>query len=296
MIAKVAFHLRWLSASYCCLYNLYLLNLIGPLAERKSNVYLYQKAVSAYDNANTYMAIGFSDDNSMGNDAVTQCNFYPNSQPSAHFSYNVGKSNQPLSESEQQVDERGNLILALAQKGESGMYCSFRQRGGNGNIRHVPNLNNSYYIFLVRGVARSPTTLNMHSLNPSSPDFPYISSYRISVAQKGVSPNSPQSTDTWMSADRRRWLIKIHVAAIFIATTQAFGALWFNVTWANALIIVYIAIAVLCFVVLQILSCMMSKPPSKIASATATIYFMFILFSFCVAVLFAILMCISNSS
>ncbi|VDM82614.1 unnamed protein product [Strongylus vulgaris] len=127
------------------------------------------------------MAVGFSNDDSMGSDAVTQCTFPPGAQPSVHFSYNVGKSNVvPLSEADQAA-EKQNLKLIHAHKGDDGMYCHFRQRSGNGENRFVPYLNQKHHIFLARGIAKDPRVLDMHALSSDSPNFPYISDKKINV-------------------------------------------------------------------------------------------------------------------
>nr|CDJ87262.1 DOMON domain containing protein [Haemonchus contortus] len=75
-----------------------------------------------------YIALGFSEDDEMGNEPVTQCVFPKDGKPTAHFSFNVGKSNNPVTDPSDVEAEKKNLKLLHAHKGDDGMYCHLRQR------------------------------------------------------------------------------------------------------------------------------------------------------------------------
>ncbi|VDK59335.1 unnamed protein product [Cylicostephanus goldi] len=129
------------------------------------------------------MAVAFSSDDSMGSDAVTQCTFPPGKEPSAHFSYNVGKANVVPAADADRIAEEQHLKLIHAHKGDDGMYCHFRQKSGNGENRFVPYLNDKHFIFLARGVAKDHRALDIHALDTNSPNFPYISDKKVNVAE-----------------------------------------------------------------------------------------------------------------
>ncbi|KAK6048488.1 hypothetical protein COOONC_14007, partial [Cooperia oncophora] len=87
--------------------------------------------------ANNYIAVGFSEDEEMGSDWVTQCVFPKEGKPTAHFSYNVGKSNTPVSDPMDMKAEEENLKLVHAHKGDDGLYCHIRQKSASGESKFV---------------------------------------------------------------------------------------------------------------------------------------------------------------
>ncbi|KJH47837.1 DOMON domain protein [Dictyocaulus viviparus] len=118
-----------------------------------------------------YMAVGFSEDENMGDDPVTQCVFTNEGNANVYFSYNVGKSNTAENES---------LEMIHGHKGDDGMYCHFRQMSTKHN-KFAPNLDREYQLFLARGLTSDPKDLGIHSLDPSSPGFPHITESKVNV-------------------------------------------------------------------------------------------------------------------
>uniref|UniRef100_A0A1I7W8T6 TLDc domain-containing protein n=1 Tax=Heterorhabditis bacteriophora TaxID=37862 RepID=A0A1I7W8T6_HETBA len=153
---------------------------------------------------NNYLAVGFSQDDLMvykichlGDDYVTHCAFPETGQPEVHVTRNFGKSNSPPSEEKEMEVEKEYLHMVHAHKEEHDMYCHFRQNSSKAKLQFYPDLDNKFQIFLVRGMTRKPNSIGIHSLDPSSPDFPFISESKINIRQK---KNIPQATDANLSS------------------------------------------------------------------------------------------------
>ncbi|KAK6728731.1 hypothetical protein RB195_006026 [Necator americanus] len=178
--------------------------------------------------SNNYVAVGFSEDDHMGDDPVTGCVFPDGGEPTVHFSYNVGKSNSPPESNDDKAAEEKNLKLVHAHKGEDGMYCHFRQKSTTGENKFAPDLNKKYVIFLARGKADNPRSLGIHGLEFNSPDYPYISEKMINVAEvrkRDVQAEVPTNASdpalqpkkaedaapvSSMSRETKFWLIRVH--------------------------------------------------------------------------------------
>ncbi|EPB76408.1 hypothetical protein ANCCEY_04518 [Ancylostoma ceylanicum] len=165
------------------------------------------------------MAVAFSEDDSMGDDFVTQCVFPAGGEPTAHFSLNVGKSNVPPNEEADKAAEEQNLKLVHAHKGEDGMYCHFRQKSTNGESKFAPVLDKDQHIFLARGKARDGRSLDIHSLDPTSVNFPYITNEKVNVMKRDAPAQAPTNAsaaeeetadEPFISRDTKFWLIKVH--------------------------------------------------------------------------------------
>ncbi|KIH47342.1 hypothetical protein ANCDUO_22600, partial [Ancylostoma duodenale] len=170
--------------------------------------------------SNSYMAVGFSEDDSMGDDAVTQCVFLAGGEPTAHFSFNVGKSNVPPSDEIDKAAEEENLKLVHAHKGEDGMYCHWRQKNTNGESKFAPVLDKDHHIFLARGKARDGRSLDIHGLDPTSVNYPYITDKKLNMMKRGTNIPAPpngteakvaeETSESSMDPQTRIWLIKVH--------------------------------------------------------------------------------------
>ncbi|CAD6186470.1 unnamed protein product [Caenorhabditis auriculariae] len=171
---------------------------------------------------NNYLAIGFSSDDLMGDDPVTHCAFPDGAAPEAHVTYNFGKSNAAPTETEDLDLEKVDLELVHAHKDEKGMYCQIRQKSGDGKHSYFPDLNKEHQLFVVRGKTRQARSLGIHSLDPSSPDFPFISDRKVAVGKPlpeiaATTTVASATEQTFLSKSARFWLIKIHGVLMIIA-------------------------------------------------------------------------------
>ncbi|CAI4225253.1 unnamed protein product [Auanema sp. JU1783] len=205
------------------------------------------------DPTNNYVAVGFSKDASMGNDHVTQCVFPDNGQPEAHLSFNFGKSNSPPTEPADLDFETNSLKVIHAHKMDGGFYCHISQKSSKPVRQYAPDLDTEHTIFLVRGKARRPRDLGIHTLDPNAPDFPFISNNQLNVghfseeqtpseapnepnspevpsspgpmnATAAAPPSHPGKPDGWFDLPTKHFLIKLH-GALMISAWLFFVAL-----------------------------------------------------------------------
>ncbi|KAJ1367275.1 hypothetical protein KIN20_028154 [Parelaphostrongylus tenuis] len=183
--------------------------------------------------SNNYLAVGFSEDDQMGEEPVTQCIFPHAGKAGVYFSYNIGKSNEDPTTTEDLAAQKENLKLIHAHKDEEGMYCHFKQMSSN-NSKFAPNLDKAYQLLLVRGETDYPTGVSLHIVDPHSPGYPYISEGKVNVGQVQKrdtqsslvndrnSVGSPLEVETTTQASgpspqTRRWLVRIHGLLMILA-------------------------------------------------------------------------------
>lgn len=126
-----------------------------------------------------YIAVGFSEDTSMGDDFVTYCVLNPANKVEVHLGKNPPgqKSNKAAPEG----SEEGVLELLESEATEDGIFCRFRQHYIPSNS-YSPNLKKPYHLLLADGDAENPHKLSIHGLNPSNPeDFPFASAEPVLI-------------------------------------------------------------------------------------------------------------------
>ncbi|CAJ0962757.1 unnamed protein product, partial [Mesorhabditis belari] len=202
-----------------------------------------------YTAGTNYVAVGFSKDDLMGDDPVTQCVFPDGGGPEAHASYNFGKSNQPVQDPEEKEAEKTQIQLQHAHKDDNSIYCQIHQKISSGSSAFFPNLDQEHKLFLVRGKARKPEILGIHSLDPSSPDFPFISDERHNLAKreikmKAVSENRtdsnlPDGGEQLISKKGKSWMKAFHgilmiFAWLVFVPMAVFAARYFRDHWPGS--------------------------------------------------------------
>lgn len=139
-----------------------------------------------------YIALGYSDDESMGDDFVTYCIFVKDdpSKTSVGIGYNEKnvKHNVPIKDLP--LDD----FLALKENGvvEKTFVCKMKQKiqphFSSDTQNRVRSLNKPYYIFLVTGTADLKTmSLTVHNTDQGSKWYPAISPNKIDVTSKNFS-------------------------------------------------------------------------------------------------------------
>ncbi|KAL3125125.1 hypothetical protein niasHT_001202 [Heterodera trifolii] len=143
-----------------------------------------------------YVAVAFSDDTQMGDDAVTYCVLTGNGRVEARLSVNPAntKNNVPAPAGA----ENGFLELLEGKADDNGIYCKFRQHSNNGPGKNLarPNLHKPYYLFLAKGPAEEAHTIGIHSLDSDDhAAFPHISARPIvplDASSLNKQPKQPQ--------------------------------------------------------------------------------------------------------
>lgn len=165
-----------------------------------------------------YAAIGFSEDNTMGNDAVSHCGFSDDGNIGVFLSYNPEKSNDPV-ELNRQDDFSEYIELLQASHGNTHIYCKFRQliSPGEDAIRaHIPNLNRSYTLLLAYGKTSDYKKADIHSLDSKSKDFPTVLASNINVANLSVLPDDSGQVKLQPKKGNRT-LVLIHGILMIVA-------------------------------------------------------------------------------
>ncbi|CAJ0584176.1 unnamed protein product, partial [Mesorhabditis spiculigera] len=209
----------------------------APVADDYVDMEMYSTDYTAGTN---YLAVGFSKDDLMGDDAVTQCVFDENGKAEAHVSYNFGKSNQPPQEPEEKTAESSQVELVHAEKDDNSLYCRIRQKISPGPSAFFPNLDQDHTIFLARGKARKPELLGVHKLDPTSPDFPHVSTEKHNIGKRQTVNTQPSaSAGPWITMSVRSWLIRFHgilmlFAWLFFIPLAVFAARFFRDHWPGS--------------------------------------------------------------
>jgi len=127
-----------------------------------------------------WVAIGFSRDDLMGNDYVTECSSINNGTLSGKLSWNMGRPEVPTPFNTRitdvsQTDMNSVLKTNIAQTVDGMMYCKLRQKiYPNITSTQIGNLNDTFWLLLATGTT-NVTGLNAHnakevsqmSLNPT---------------------------------------------------------------------------------------------------------------------------------
>uniref|UniRef100_A0A7E4VKB3 ascorbate ferrireductase (transmembrane) n=1 Tax=Panagrellus redivivus TaxID=6233 RepID=A0A7E4VKB3_PANRE len=145
--------------------------------------------------ADHYVALGFGSSPAMGNNTVLECSSFNGGPLLGRVSYNMGKSNMRVQMTQSQQTD---LVRTLAIDYYNGMiYCHIARRidvppGVNGNT--VFPLGPPTYPIMAAGQTTTDSTgqgvLQVHSLDPASPAYPFVSSQTISVYQFSVPAGS----------------------------------------------------------------------------------------------------------
>ncbi|VDK46384.1 unnamed protein product [Anisakis simplex] len=163
--------------------------------------------------ASNYIAIGFSDDELMGSEAVTYCAFNDANIGEVHLSYNEGKSNVALFKDNEQRNDEKIVELLEASREDGKMYCKFKQRIVEDNDR-LPNFNETYNILLAHGATQDPRKLVVHSLQTSSDDYPIVAPNKFNVAKFSEEKDTPESSevhvDSIISKKTKRFFVLLH--------------------------------------------------------------------------------------
>jgi len=145
---------------------------------------------------NGYVALGFSTDNKMGEDSVTQCVVEKGlNGVQAAQSYNPSRSNKPLDNPDEglQVNATASFFV------DGRVMCEFT-RVGQQNVegKQFNLINDKYYLLIAVGSANSKTEIKPHR---TSPRDMWVSGSAIKVTE----------TQVLGSGASTRYLIAIHV-------------------------------------------------------------------------------------
>ena len=103
------------------------------------------------DSSNKWFAVAFSDDTSMGDDAVFECLVLESQAVDLRQSYNSGKSNRLV------PDSSGTSSVRMSLK-NGNVYCSWKQNSIlNTRSKSLDLINKQYHLMLARGPFRSST-------------------------------------------------------------------------------------------------------------------------------------------
>ncbi|KHJ85367.1 DOMON domain protein [Oesophagostomum dentatum] len=174
--------------------------------------------------SSVYLAVGFSLDNSMGNDNVIECSALTGESLSMKFSYNAGKNNVRIKGEETIRAQYFQNETATITDGT--LYCSATVdvRGwasSNGQV-FTYNENQTYYLLLAAGSALS-TSLAQHKITEVS-------------SPRRLSDYGVNSGDGGMSSTTKMRLIKAHailmlLAWFFFIPTAAMFARFLRASW-----------------------------------------------------------------
>ncbi|KAL1238180.1 putative ferric-chelate reductase [Trichinella pseudospiralis] len=131
--------------------------------------------------SNRYIAIGFSDDQEMGNDSVIYCQASKTMDPEIGLGYTTTKNFK--------IIEDVITVKKILQNQETGiingtMTCRFLQKIWDENPElHMKSLYTPHYIFLVHGLIDEQSgNFQIHSTSHDSDMYPYISPGKIIIA------------------------------------------------------------------------------------------------------------------
>lgn len=105
----------------------------------------------------SYLAIGFSNDNSMGNDGVVMCKYNLNADVYVQHYYNEGKKSFLLSENEPSV----GLFDSKISLSQNHLICSFKRikLAENFNDKYS-DLNKMHYLLVAKGKIDQNSKIN----------------------------------------------------------------------------------------------------------------------------------------
>jgi len=161
---------------------------------------------------NSYVAVAFSSDNKMGDDSVTEC-VAVNGRTSVHASFNDGKRNTRLRESQEGLSDIEARLV------DGNLYCKF-SRLSPFTVKDITfDLRKNYYLLLSRGSA-SDSGVGYHERT------------------KAASGRSLQLTEMGAVAADKDLLVKVH-GALMVAAWLIAGSLgvtiarYFRQTWVG---------------------------------------------------------------
>lgn len=144
-----------------------------------------------------YIALGFSYDREMGDDAVTYCIFSKDdaTKTAAGVSYN--KKDEKLDEPINDTPTRGIVTLTESGMVNSTFICRLKQKiQPNFKDTRVRALNNPYYLLMVTGTADlSTNSLTVHTTDHNSRWFPAISKDQVNLLTKSLISPAPHEHD-----------------------------------------------------------------------------------------------------
>lgn len=182
-----------------------------------------------------YAAVGFSEDDQMGEDAVTHCGLDDSAQVGAFLSRNIGKHNQPINLTSQSAVDYVELLQA--SRTPNSVYCKFRQKiipDEAGQNLHVPNLNQTYHLLLAYGKTDNPGVVSLHLLDAGSDDFPTVISTPVNVA--ALVSTKPASTN--QSSSSKRLFVLLHgmlmlLSWLWLVASAITAARYLREHWLN---------------------------------------------------------------
>ncbi|VDP25049.1 unnamed protein product [Soboliphyme baturini] len=128
-----------------------------------------------------YIAVGFSDDQEMGDDSVTYCQYQAHDNSvSVALGFNLGHAvNVPIGNEDTVSLLEGGVI-------NSTLVCRFRQKIiPTKKSKYIRPLNESYFLFLTTGPVMPDGKLTVHALDHDMDNFPYISDHKINLVALG---------------------------------------------------------------------------------------------------------------
>jgi len=137
-----------------------------------------------------YIAVGFSNDRKMGDDAVSECILSDRLgvvEAEVFVSHNVGTSNSRI---DLTTDQHNKLIKDVGGDVIDGrLICRFSQRiMPLIEHRQIWPLNNAYYLLAATGKAQ-PDEVNVHDTNVHSHYYPIVSNDKIDPSSLGRAAN-----------------------------------------------------------------------------------------------------------
>ena len=99
--------------------------------------------------SNFYLAIGFSYNRKMGEDCVVMCKYNQDGRSSVEHYYNPRK--EKISEVLNPNNRSIGLSLSTIKMDDNFLTCSFTRLKSIKNVREYYDLNNLYYLLLVKG-------------------------------------------------------------------------------------------------------------------------------------------------
>ncbi|KAI6182130.1 Cytochrome b561 domain-containing protein [Aphelenchoides bicaudatus] len=170
---------------------------IKPLDNGQVEFELWSPKKFSDDSDVHYLAIGFSDDDKMGEDSVTYCYNLADGSNGIGSGKTVGKSFQP-------EPEHGDFVeLEELKVNDGNFYCKFTQKVNQGSTDILkPDFTKPYHLLFVRGAAGSKSNLQIHKFG--AVDGPLISKKTALVSETEpavVTGAKPSDTSDSPSAD-----------------------------------------------------------------------------------------------
>ncbi|CAD5217144.1 unnamed protein product [Bursaphelenchus xylophilus] len=161
---------------------------------------LYGNLNALHADFGAYVAVGFSLDELMGQDTVTECASFQGRPFQGRLSSNPGKSNRKVA-----VDEISHDVMLQtisSHYSNNTLYCLLSQSiypiAGLKNY-YVRPLDQPYFIFLASGLTDGEE-LVAHALDEHQPNFPYVSQHAIDLKEFVQEDLAQQFNSTHLSS------------------------------------------------------------------------------------------------